>query len=533
MKTFIVDFANIATQEQIDTFLSEHNLTVVKTFNHFEKLYLVSGEETQTLTAASSQSSIIEHFVNDTDHPIQLLDTYTVPPIQGPEETFQTNTEQDWWKTYSCTTIDVTQETQTIKRLGKNVSVYIMDSGIERTHPEFVDTTIIDLFTFTDNFNDTKGHGTAMASVIAGKTCGLTDATLKIVKIYDKDIPTRQSDFINALDAIASDFAVTPRAAGILNMSWVIPKNSFIESKIQLLIDMGILAVCSAGNNGTPIQDVTPASMASALTIGAYDANFLPCDFSDYTNSNVGTTQNQTNHGALDGWGPGINIWAAYLNNSYMYWAGTSLACAITSGALAYNLSNALDSNNEIYGPVSDYELVEPKTISLYSLSRPLMILEGKYQDSVNKVTTYFVSSRIEAPPFIKTFAQKGKFNTIKIFNPGTIKSVSYTTLPEGMYFEKNWLVGTPTQDLHGNPYAIDEIIFSVVLADDSVDSIMMQIGILSEDFDQSTLSPDDPIIPIILTPGNNCDGSSCNELACGPTGCSNVAAPKGVNCMC
>ena len=227
------------------------------------------------------------------------------------------------------------------------------------------------LYSITGSFDDTVGHGTAIASIISGRTCGLTDATIKVVKIFDPTVATKQSDILAALDAIATDFT-SQSSPGIINMSWSIAKNSFIDSRIQSLIDVGAIVVCSAGNSGVPIENVTPASISSALTIGAYNTEFEPCDFSNYTGSSLSLTQNETNRGALDGWAPGIDIWSAGLNDSFYYVSGTSISAAIATCGLAYNFSGALNESQSLH-PWANQDAMEIETLSNYVLARKVI----------------------------------------------------------------------------------------------------------------------------------------------------------------
>jgi subtilisin family serine protease len=185
---YIIDFSSVATGDEITAYLVENSCTVIKVYNNFLKVYLVNSETTPPVT------SIVESVVNDDDTTIVPLGEF-VPVNQYcnifnpnyPSINISTTDEKDWWKNYVLSEPDFDNQIVTLSRKGNGVSVYIMDSGIHATHPEFLDSTIINLFSITDNFLDTSGHGTAIASVISGRSCGLTNATLKIVKIFDKN----------------------------------------------------------------------------------------------------------------------------------------------------------------------------------------------------------------------------------------------------------------------------------------------------------------------------------------------------------
>jgi len=53
---------------------------------------------------------------------------------------------------------------------GDDVNVYVVDSGIDDTHAEFSHTIVNKLFSYNSDFTPSNGHGTSVASVIAGNT---------------------------------------------------------------------------------------------------------------------------------------------------------------------------------------------------------------------------------------------------------------------------------------------------------------------------------------------------------------------------
>lgn len=381
---FIIDFKNDLSEQEITNYITSVNGTVVKTFQLAEKTFLVDCPSEPTFDA-----SIHEHIINDDEHHVQLLNstvifdqTWGTTTLAGPTVTISTTDNNDWWKNYVIKKPKFDEPSYTVDRKGTGYVVYIMDSGCDISHPDFVGRPISNLFSFNGNFTDTNGHGTGLASVITGNTCGISNATVKVVKIFQNDTPTKQSDMVNALDAIYNDFIQNDYENAVINCSWTINKNTFIESKFQILHNMGCVIVAAAGNNGTPIEDVTPASMHSAITIGSYNQDLQPCDFSNYTGSAVSVTQAATNHGALDGWAPGIDIYVALINNGYGLVAGTSISTAIQSAVIAYNLTTyALSVPRNL--PHNDF-------VSQSSLSRLniLDLSDPKYANSKNAIAT-------------------------------------------------------------------------------------------------------------------------------------------------
>ena len=147
-----------------------------------KNVYLVSCE------AYPEENVIVSHIINDSLTSITKLD-YDIPlNLPTDNQSVVLEDEKNWWKIASMYSPKFDQETMEIPIRGEGVRVYVVDSGIEATHPEFDGRTIVNLYSFTGDFTDTAGHGTAMASLISGKTCGLTDATICVVKIFDHEI---------------------------------------------------------------------------------------------------------------------------------------------------------------------------------------------------------------------------------------------------------------------------------------------------------------------------------------------------------
>jgi len=520
---YIIDFYSVATDNEITTYLVENSCTVIKVYNNFLKVYLVNSETTPPTT------NIVESVVNDDDTAIIPLGEfvpvnqyYNIINPNYPSINISTTDEKDWWKNYVLSEPDFDNQTVTLSRKGNGVSVYIMDSGIHATHPEFLDSTIVNLFSITDNFLDTSGHGTAIASVISGKSCGLTNATLKIVKIFDKNQPTRQSDMLNALDSVLGDFSINNQQAAVLNCSWHIDKNQYIENKIRTLINQGIFVVAAAGNSGVPIENVTPASMPEVITMGSYGSSFEPSNFSNYSEPSViSNTANEVNSGQLDGWAPGEKIWVALLNESYGYSAGTSISAGIHSGVLAYNLADRLFSDHTLP------EFTQNAPVSLLSgislRRKGLMdLLDPKYAGSANCVST-LVNRTILDVNELDHYEMSVKIGVLKgltqIYNPTTTKTVEIIEpLPDGFYFIPSGNINGIANSVVGN-YQIFNSLIRITNINDKIRDVTVVIGILSDDFDKTQISADDPILQI------NLDDFACSTDAFCPSGVLNGIA--------
>lgn len=531
---FLIDFTNTATDEQIQTWLQFNHCTIIKEWDNFDKIYLVES------TGQPLYDDFVERIVEEVGLKIRPLD-YIVDPFQYshlddslPQLNISTSDDKDWWKLYSFVKPDFENPTMTLTRKGEGINVYMMDSGIEASHTEFSEANIVNLYSVTPNdFSDRNGHGTALSSVVVGKTCGITKATLKVVKIFDPNHDTMQSEFLDALDAVANDH--DPNTFGILNCSWIIEKNAWIEHKLSLLIDQGIIVICAAGNQGSAIYDVTPASMIRAITVGAYNKDLLPCDFSSYTGTSIiSNTSGATNHGALDGWAPGEQIYAAGLNGTYGFTAGTSIASAISSAVCASNLYDILKEDlTRDYGYVNF--TIKPDlnsgTILIFSRLNLLDLTAEKYQNSRNRIVTMRDNSfmtKNQIPDEVTIFTKIGtKKSLAKLYIHYLTEKIEWIdNLPENFYLMNEGNVyGEPTEvnapEL-GQDYRQYTVRYKRYNLDKTVENCVLNLYVANNDFDATTLPADHPISITLQVAACVGSGGACNlnPVVCGIDSC-------------
>lgn len=320
------------------------------------------------------KTEIVSSVFVDDDAPISLLSS-------TPTKTFPIDDHDNWWKLAVLEKIDLDAETATILRGGKNSVVYVMDSGIDHQHPDLEGKDITLLHSFTGEFSDSNGHGTAIASIIVGEQCGITEATLKVIKIFDKNTPTLMSDLLIAMDAVAQDYLQNDDYLAVLNLSWSVEKNTFLEDKIQMLINMGVFVIASAGNEGRPIGDVTPAAIPDVITVGSFGKDLRASDFSNYTpsESEISFTEGATNHGVLDCFAPGEFIRVAIPGGGFGFAMGTSMSAAIVSAIMALRIASS-----GFNWTVADD--LKANDFAAIAVARNILTLEAPHDRSANVV---------------------------------------------------------------------------------------------------------------------------------------------------
>lgn len=373
--------------------------------------------------------------------------------------------------------------------------------------------------------------------------------------------PIKQSELLTAFDAIATDFIACDKPLSVVNMSWGFAKNDYINTKIEQLSSIGLFLVAAAGNAGIAIDDITPASIPSVFTIGAYDETLKPCDFSNYTgdDSLVSVTAAPTNHGELDAWAPGSKIWAASLNSTYGFTAGTSEAAAIASGALAYNLSLSVDETGKGPSQFTTYNSMldtmrnnwKPNkngnagakfslaNISPYvnaALKLDLLDLsDPKYANSFNRIISY--KSGVETPfPTRNLFATANSSTYSMITDrASTARLVTNQDVPAYITVDNKGMM-TINAPAIAEPYInIPALEFETFHRDGSTGTTFINVFLLREDITKETapvvLPPDDPVLNLLLY--SVCSGSipPCYAGSCGSFGgCATVSAKS---CMC
>lgn len=207
---------------------------------------------------------------------------------------------------------------------GLGSTVYLVDSGVDATHPELSNADIQNLWSWDGDFTDTNGHGTGLASILVGTNLGVsTQTTLKSVKIpIGQSIPV--STLLNAFNVILNDHLLTS-GLKVVNCSWTIPKSLILDNKITELQQQGLVVVAAAGNEIADANTLSPVGLNTVLGVAASDAYDRVISWATGVGSNWGPDVDIT--------APGIDIELAKLDGTTEVKSGTSIAAAVVAGA--------------------------------------------------------------------------------------------------------------------------------------------------------------------------------------------------------
>lgn len=249
------------------------------------------------------------------DQPMSLLDTQSPTPSWGLDRIDQTNTTYDNAYNYPASA-------------GLGVRVYIVDTGVVATDPDFAGRMAPGFDAFGQNLSDTdcNGHGTHVAGTVAGTRYGVAKkATIVPVRVLGCTGSGSWSGFISAMDwIIANHPSGTP---GVMNASLGGNKYQIVNDSVQKLFAAGITPVVAAGNENSDACLRTPASTPNAVTVGASTITDSRASFSNFGE-------------CVDVFAPGQNI----VSNSHLDSAtprslsGTSMAAPHVAGLAALYL---------------------------------------------------------------------------------------------------------------------------------------------------------------------------------------------------
>lgn len=210
---------------------------------------------------------------------------------------------------------------------GQGARIAIIDSGVDRQHPDFSGLNI-ETFDALGGANPDAGtHGTAIAGIISarGTLRGIAPAaTLMSIRAFPSDRGPQPQMTTTVVLLKAMDWSVA-NGARILNLSLAGPRDPLMQKAIAAIAVKGVIMVAAAGNNGDQAPPAYPAAYPDVIAVTAIDAQ-----------DQIYARANQGTYIAIAA--PGVDVLTATRDNGHALQSGTSFAAAHVSGILALML---------------------------------------------------------------------------------------------------------------------------------------------------------------------------------------------------
>ncbi|CCD93157.1 conserved exported hypothetical protein [Bradyrhizobium sp. ORS 375] len=206
---------------------------------------------------------------------------------------------------------------------GSNVTVAVIDSGVDIKHPEFADAAF-DTFDALGSDEGPHVHGTGIAGVIVSHARLMGSApyariiAIRAFGVSKKGGGPESSSYV-ILKAL--DYAAL-HGAQIVNMSFAGPKDAVIERAIAAVAAKEVVMVAAAGNAGAKSPPLYPAANPNVIAVSATD-----------TKDQLLPASNRGNYIALAA--PGADIFLPAPDGKYQIISGTSFSAAYVSGLAA------------------------------------------------------------------------------------------------------------------------------------------------------------------------------------------------------
>lgn len=210
---------------------------------------------------------------------------------------------------------------------GSGVTAYVIDTGVRISHSQFGGRAVngYDAVDGDTVAQDGNGHGTHVASTIAGSTYGIAkQARIVAVRVLNNAGSGTTAGVVAGIDWVTANHS----GPSVANMSLGGGASTAIDTAVRNSISSGVTYAVAAGNSNANASSYSPARVTEAITVGA--------------TTNTDARASYSNYGSiLDIFAPGSSITAGWYtgDTATNTISGTSMATPHVAGAAAVYLA--------------------------------------------------------------------------------------------------------------------------------------------------------------------------------------------------
>ncbi|MFI2376089.1 S8 family peptidase [Streptomyces sp. NPDC018964] len=210
---------------------------------------------------------------------------------------------------------------------GSGVTAYVIDTGVRITHQQISGRAAYgyDAVDGDTAAADGNGHGTHVATTIAGSTYGVAKkAKIVAVRVLDDNGSGTTAGVIAGIDWVTANHS----GPSVANLSLGGGASTTLDTAVRNSIASGVTYAVAAGNSGANASSYSPARVTEAITVGATTRTDARASYSNYGS-------------VLDVFAPGSSITAGWHtgDTATNTISGTSMATPHVAGAAAVHLA--------------------------------------------------------------------------------------------------------------------------------------------------------------------------------------------------
>ncbi|MEW2397663.1 S8 family peptidase [Streptomyces sp. NPDC046862] len=210
---------------------------------------------------------------------------------------------------------------------GSGVTAYVIDTGVRITHQQIAGraTNGYDAVDGDNVAQDGNGHGTHVATTIAGSTYGVAkSAKIVAVRVLNNSGSGTTAGVVAGIDWVTANHS----GPSVANMSLGGGASTALDTAVRNSIASGVTYALAAGNSSTNASSTSPARVTEAITVGATTNTDAKASYSNYGS-------------VLDIFAPGSSITAGWntSDTATNTISGTSMATPHVAGAAAVYLA--------------------------------------------------------------------------------------------------------------------------------------------------------------------------------------------------